>query len=168
MSPRKYLGPEMRGGLRNNKGAENVLQRAGLMQPGQYIVPSTQFPLDRFGNVPGSAMVRILSRVAAFAEMGSQANASPGTKGKLAKRRRAVASTGTDYFIAHDKRGGEPLGIWQLVGRGQVRPVLIFANKRPVYSVRFPMADIVAEFCRARFKDAMVQALLEQAKRGAP
>jgi hypothetical protein len=167
LSPRKYLGPEMRGGLRNNKGTERVLMNAGLMARAQQIVPSVKEPLDDFGNMPGSRFVTILSRLKAFDETGFLANASERTKKRLAKAKRAAATANkTDFFVGHSKRGGEPLGIWQLIGRGQVRPVLIFANRLPTYRPRFDLRKIVTDFASKHLKDEVVKALLEGIDKG--
>ena len=108
LSPRKYLKAEIEGGVRGDKRSERALKAAGLMQSGQQVVPGRGMELDRFGNVPGPTMVRILSRIAAFGQQGYSANASEKTKKKLARAKMAARRGGTDFFVAHAKRGGEP------------------------------------------------------------
>lgn len=150
LSARKFLGAQMRGGLRGNKRSENLLRNSGLARADQQWVPGSAMQLDAHGNVPGSRMAQILSRLSAFHEMGFSANVSERTKNRLMRKNMGVQKTRTEFFIAHD-RGGDPLGVWQLMGPGQVRPVLIFTNRRPSYRVRFPLRDMVKEFCSRRF-----------------
>lgn len=143
ISPRKYLGPEIQGGGRGPKRSERALQLKGMMRPDQSLMPAEKLPLDQFGNVSGPTMKRILSRLAALGEQGYSANVSKATKAKLRKAGLTVQKTGTDYFIAKDKGSGEPLGIWQLVQKGQVKPALIFTDRRPAYRTRFPFVATV-------------------------
>lgn len=162
LSPRKYLGPEIMGGPRRHKRSERALIMRGLMEPGQFLVPAQGLRLDAHGNIPGSLMVRILSRVGGMVEAGFTGNATAKTKERLTKRRLAVQQTGTDYFVAHG-RDGRPIGIWQLVSKGHVRPVLVFADRAPDYHARFHLQDLVEKIARERFAEEMRRALLENA-----
>lgn len=161
LSPRKYLGPEIIGGRRNLKRSERALQMRGLMEPGQYLVPAEGFPLDAHGNISGAAMTRILSRVRGLVEAGFAGNATAATKKRLRKKGLVTAKSGTDYFVARSRHDDRPFGIYQLVGPGHVRPVLIFANKAPDYRSRFKFTALVENIVRERFHDEMRRALLE-------
>jgi hypothetical protein len=163
--PSKYLAAEILGGARRDKRSERALKGAGIMQGGQSLVPGRGVPLDKYGNIPGALMVLILSRLGAFHEMGFNANASAATKRKLAKGLAAIHSSGTDFFVAHSKRGGEPLGIWRIVSSGKVQPFLLFANKRPEYAERFPFDAEVAHFAAVAWPREMRRALHEQIER---
>lgn len=165
ISPRKYLAAEIEGGGRGDKRSEKALKAAGLMQSGQQLVPGSGMDLDQFGNIKGATMVRILSRVAAFGQQGYAANASDKTKKRLAKAKMVAKRGGTDFFVAHSKRGGEPLGIYQLMGPGVVRPVLWFVNKRPSYQPRFPFERIAGDAARVRFPHEMMRAIQEEIAR---
>ena len=161
ISPRKYLRPEIEGGARNMKRSERVLIAAGDMLSNQSMVPSRQFPLDRYGNVPGPKMVQILSRVKAFGEVGYAANANKRTTKRLQKLGVTIhKKTGTDYFVARG-HSGQPLGIWQVTSPGQVRPVLIFTDKRPAYRARFPFVDLVMDVFNRYWSAEVVRALIE-------
>lgn len=161
ISPRKYLRPEIEGGARNVKRSERALIAAGDMLSDQSLVPSRQFPLDRFGNVPGPTMVKILSRIKAFGEVGYAANANKRTTKRLQKLGVTIhKQTGTDYFVAKG-HSGRPLGVWQVVSRGEVRPVLIFTDKQPTYRARFPFVDLVMDVFNRYWTVEVVRALTE-------
>jgi hypothetical protein len=168
LSPRKYLGPEITGGARNAKRSERAMMLKGMIGPDQRWVPSNQSntDLDVYGNISGSMMVQILSRISAFGEQGYKANASDATKRRLAKLKLAIKSTGTDYFIARNKGDDRALGIWTLQTpgskgvRGVVRPVLIFVNRQPTYRARFPFGELVEKSFGAHFMDELRAALI--------
>lgn len=161
LSPRKYLGPEIEGGPRGRKRSERALTSIGAMQAGQWLVPGSGMTLDKYGNVPGPAMVRILSKLSAFGEQGYRANVSEATRRRLARAKLAVKSTRTDVFVGHTKRGGEPLAIYQLVSPGHVRPILAFANKAPNYQSRFDFHGLVARSAAGHWPGLMAQAMRE-------
>ncbi len=171
-SPHKYLGPEIEGGDRHYKRAEKALIAKGIMRPGQWIMPAEGMPLDAYGNIPGPMMVQILSRLSAFGEMGYRANVSQRMlrklkKSKMASRRLANAKNGdrvyggTEYFVKRD-RGGQPWGIFKLISKGRVVPILYFANRNPVYPARFPFEQMVKKHADANFQKEMMRALMEE------
>lgn len=143
MSPRKYLGPEIAGGPRSRKRSERALTSRGLIDAGQFIVPGKAAPLDRHGNIPAGVMTQVLSKLKAFGEQGYRANISDARQRRLEKAKRAVRSTRTDIFVGHAKRGGEPIAVYQLAGRGHVRPLLGLVGKAPNYKVRFDFFGMV-------------------------
>lgn len=164
--PAKYLGPEILGGPRRDKSSERQLKGKGLMQMGQSVVPGSGAQLDKYGNIPGPQIVAILSRIGAMSEVGYSMNATDTMKRRLAKAHAAVRKSGTNFFVAHAKRGGEPLAVYQLVSRGVVKPILWFANKRPDYAERFPFQAEVAHYAGKVWVKEMARALLERIKRG--
>jgi hypothetical protein len=165
LSPRKYLGPEIDGGPRNVKRSERALINAGAMQMGQWLMPGSGMSLDKYGNVPAGGMVRILSKLSAFGEQGYRANVSEATRKRLERAKRAVASTRTDVFVGHTKGGGEPLAIYQLTSRGHVRPILVFANKAPMYRPRFDFHGMVNRSAAEHWPGFMAQAMRELIQR---
>jgi hypothetical protein len=105
----RYLQPMVKGGQRGPKSTEWQLQRAGLIRPGQYIVPTGVHPLpfNEYGNVPAAKYTQVLSRLRAFGEQGYSANRS-GSARSQARR------TGQDYFLGGP--GGLKPGIQARVG----------------------------------------------------
>ena len=100
-----------------------------------------------------------MSKLSAFGEQGYRANVSAATRKRLARQKLAVKATRTDVFIGHSKRGGEPLGVYQLVGRGKVVPVLAFVNRAPVYKPRFDFHGIVEKSVAAHWPGEMMKAM---------
>jgi len=138
-SPRKYLLAEELGGTRHNKGSENVLLRAGMLQFGQQTTPAG-------APISGPQMVLMLSRVKASGEQGFLSNATARTTKRL-RAKKAIASkkTGTDYFIARSKLTETGMGIFKLVSPGHVKAVLWFDTKRPRYEPRFHFSQVVMD-----------------------
>ncbi len=134
--PEKFLRAEIEGGARRDKRSERALVMRGIIAPDQQMVPGAGAPLDSYGNIQRGALTRILSRISAFGEQGYAANASAATRRRLKKAKLAVRSTGTDYFVKRD-HDGRAQGVFQLVGKGQIRPVLIFTDRRAHYRARF-------------------------------
>lgn len=148
----KYLRPLVRGGVRNQKASERVLQRAGFITQGEGWVPAAVRTNSR-GNVSGAMITRILSGVKAFGESGATQNIS------AASRRRGRRKGRSEYFVA---RGSDHLrrGVWERYGRGrrQVRPVLLFVDL-PSYRPQFPFYRLAERELRRRFARAWPQAL---------
>lgn len=165
----KYLGPEIFGGDRKLKRLELRLQRVGLMKAGQYAVPGKGAQLDAYGNVSRGQITKILSQLGAMLDATSNA-ISQRTLGRLEKRKLLVSrgfgekrrTVYSQYFVARSRKGGEPLGIYQVIGGGKVEPVLAFVAK-PTYKVRLPwdqVADkVVAQRFDLNFSKAMEDAL---------
>src|SRR5690606_12511273 len=64
------LRHHFRGLTRVQRRSERVLERAGIIGRDEGWVPAAGVRLNRYGNVPGAEMTRILSQVAAFSESG--------------------------------------------------------------------------------------------------
>lgn len=109
----RYLNPEVEGGARSMKSHEKKL--------GGFTSPSRFAKLDRFGNIPGSTYVRILSQLGLAGEQSA-------TKSKRSRRARS-----TEAFFRRDNvifsRKAE-----------DITPVLII-TRAPSYSERFPFYD---------------------------
>ena len=163
IAPASYLLHAAEGGVRPFKSSERALTLKGLMSASDQLVPGVGAKLDQFGSVSGSTMQSILSRIGALGEQGYTANATARTIKRLKKKGIAVTrKSGTDYFVAHSRRDGEPLGIYQLIGPGHVEPVLWFVNRRPQYRARFPFRDLVAEAAHEVLSAEFLKAVLFQ------
>lgn len=130
IAPAKYLTTQIEGGARGHKRFERALIARGLMPSSSYAVPGAMAPLDAYGNVPGSFIVRMLSDLQAFGEQGYRAN----RKGKRKGARR------TNYFFV--PRPGHTLkpGVWWHTP-AVIGPVFLFVS-RPAYRARFDFYGI--------------------------
>ena len=159
IAPAKYLQTQEKGGERRQKRAERVLSARGYLGSSQFMTPGPNAPLDSHGQVAGSAMQQILSRVKAFGEMGFTANATAGTTKRLKKQGVATHQrTGTNFFVAKSKSGGF-MGVFQLVSKGKIKPVFWFDRKPPTYTARFPFQAIVGKHVGATLMANLRKAL---------
>src|SRR5690606_25274024 len=105
--PVDVLGHHVFGGQRVAKRSEKQLQRAGLISANERVVPGDGMRLNRYGNVPPAEMVRILSAIRAFAEVGSAANITARSRARNPGRDQYFWSDGTHL----------PRGVYRRVGR---------------------------------------------------
>lgn len=154
-----FLAAEIEGGVRKHKRFEKALIAKGLMRSGQYAVPGKSAPLDAYGNVPGSFIVRMLSDLQAFGEQGYRAN-------RRGKRRGAKK---TNYFFVPPKGSSLKPGVYWHMPGGLVGVVFIFVS-RTAYAKRYDfygVADRAYQRVATRFlTDAITRRL--QASTGAP
>ncbi len=115
----RFLTAEIEGGARKPKRFELALQAKGLMPVGSYAVPGRQAPLDAYGNVPGSFIVRMLSDLQAFGEMGYRAN-------RRGERRGARK---TNYFFVPKKGSHLKPGVYWHMPGGLLGTVFVFVSK---------------------------------------
>lgn len=116
---RDILAPHISGGPRVTvKASERRLRRFGFMGADQYITPGPAAPLDRYGNISGPNMSKILSYIKSYQESGYT--------GK--KQARAARDY---YFVPR-------VGVFKRARgqKGQGQPVLFF-SRRPQYEQRF-------------------------------
>jgi hypothetical protein len=166
-SQEQVLRAEVYGGVRGLKGAERRLQSAGLMLPGQYMVPSKELLsqgnlVDAYGNVRGTFIRTLLSYLQAFTTAGFTANATQRTRDRIAARGRTSSGfatiNGVQYFVSKGRgeRNGKlqhlPAGIWAKRGtRGaRVYPVFLFVNT-PIYQVRLRFDEIARNVAERTF-----------------
>jgi hypothetical protein len=135
-APSKYLQPQVAGGPRGAKRFEKALRAIGVLGPSEFAVPAAGYPRDAYGNLPGSLLVRILSQLRAFTEVGHAANET-GTS-----RRRNRKRVQSRYFVpsstGRQERGiGRlPRGVYERTGN-RIRAVLIFVEGAPHYRKRY-------------------------------
>jgi len=141
----RWLIAQIEGGPRNLKGFEKLMQRAGVMPNGWFAIPTKNAPLDRYGNVPGSVINRILAQVQASRDILTRE--TPRSRAKNV--RRAIRKREGRYFVAQP---GNPRtkhlkpGIWERVSFGfgdSIRPVFLFSSTAPTYTKRLPFEQIV-------------------------
>lgn len=136
-APNKYLMPQVYGGPRYSKRSENALKAMGLMNPTDYMIPSEAIR-DGHGNIRKGLMTKILSDLRAFNMSGADMNRN--------------ASKAAKYFVVKDQRGKLKPGVYEKMSKGKIRRVLIFINKVPQYTVKFPIYDIAHKHIRANFE----------------
>jgi hypothetical protein len=123
-----YLEALLTGGRRKLKGSEQRFL-------GRPIVPGPDVRLDRYGNVPGPTLIRILK----------------------AAQAKAVMPDGRFVFVTD-------AGVFARKARSrQVQTLLLFADSQPVYRKEIDLEKIVGKVVRrhaqAEFNKALTQAL---------
>jgi hypothetical protein len=137
----KYLRPIVYSGARPQKRYEVKLSADGALPVGMKSMPGRGAPMDAYGNIRGSEVAAIIAQLG-VSNGGDGPQRKRGyisdKKFKSLQKRGLVLSKGTgaqrtvvrsQYFVAHSKKTGDPLGVWKLVSRGHVEPVLIFARQ---------------------------------------
>lgn len=113
----RYLNPEVEGGQRSMKSTERKL--------GSFTVPSRNAKLDRFGNLPGSTYLRILSQLGLAGEQSATAS-----------RRSKRGRSGEAFFrrdnIIYSRKAED------------ITPILILTAS-PDYSKRLPFYETAQE-----------------------
>jgi len=166
----QYLLPQIYGLQRGYKRFERLLHSRGILPTGRYVVPGQYAELDKYGNIKGSLITKILT--ALQAQTDQYQNESSRSFGRKAKKNPRYG--GYTVFRPGNGRTGKPRGVYQ-VSRfafgDSLRPVLVFARKRPSYRVRLPFIDIVTRNLPVRFErefgPALAQALETAGKKSA-
>lgn len=123
----RFLGPQVFGGVRRQKGLEKALQATGLMAAGYVAVPAEGAQLDGNGNVKRSQIVQILSQLKVQQRAGYESRRS-----NSGASRRAVSRQGVTYFALPAATRGLKPGIYlkRKFGHGSaIRPVFIFTSQ---------------------------------------
>lgn len=134
--PTKILRAEVEGGARRPKAFELALRAAGVMRPDEYAIPAIGMQRDAYGNLPGSLIVRILSQLRAFGEVGYLANRTAKSAARHGRR-------GTPrYFVPSGGRADRgisrlPRGIYERLSKRRIRAVMIFVSAAPRYGKRY-------------------------------
>jgi hypothetical protein len=96
----EYMVAQVEGGKRAMKRSEQIL--------GHYFVPGVGAQIDQYGNMKGSQITQIISRLKQFQEVGWVMNQNKRTAGRRAQQ-------GNDYFMLTKPTNGLPAGIFQRV-----------------------------------------------------
>jgi len=143
----KYLFAEVHGGGRSEKGFEKLLQNRGLLPAGWYAIPGKNVPVDAYGNISRSLILKILSQVGAMRDPGQ--NEKVATKRKRNKKQRLGR-----FFAVAPRQGRMTPGIYERVtfaSGSAIRPVLIFTPRRPMYRQRYRFYELGQELARRIF-----------------
>lgn len=139
-----YLQPQIEGGTRQAKRVEVLLRGAGLLPAGWFAVPAREAPLDSYGNVPKSFMVRMLSDLRAMSD--DKANRKPGRRsGRRAVNAFFAVKPGGPKQTRHLKPGI----YWRLPGKMLVC-VFVFVNA-VTYRKRFDFYGLSERFAVEAF-----------------
>jgi hypothetical protein len=158
VAPARYLRPQVFGGVRARKASERAM-RSRLTFP-SFWVPGKEAPLDKYGNVPGSLVGKILSQLQASRVKDQRETALK--RGRRLKRERSKGSQG-NYFVLQRRRGKlfpgvvyeriSVLGAGENGGRAsEVRAVLFGVPRPPRYTVRFDVFELAQRLYRARVR----------------
>lgn len=143
-----FLAAEIMGGPRRHKRFERALIAKGLMPSNSFAVPGRQAPLDAYGNVPGSFIVRLLSDLQAFGEQGYRAN----RRGKRTGRRK------TNYFFVPPKGSHLRPGVYWHMPGGLLGVVFVFVSAAS-YRKRFDFYGVAQRAYERRAARFMTEAL---------
>jgi len=169
----QVLNAEIFGGTRRLKRYEVALNRIGVLPDGMATVPGQRVKLDRYGNVPASLIVQVLSYFQAFGEQGYKANSTFATRSKRWKGTKKT--TGSEFFVT-GKQGKLLPGIYMRknyaagasVGhlqRGGAFPIFIFV-KVPGYRRRLDFYGLAEKVAIKEF-DSVFPGFLADALRTA-
>jgi len=126
--PAKYLEAQVLGGMRRAKPYELLLRRVGILGPDEFTIPAIGFRRDRYGNLPGSVISKILSQLKARRD--NLQNTTTRSRQRTRKR------GGAEYFVPNGRSGLLP-GIYERLAGRKVRAVLIFVRAVPSYRKRY-------------------------------
>lgn len=149
----KFLAAQIEGGKRRRKRFEVALIQSGLMPPTAYAVPGPWAPLDSYGNVPGSFIVKMLSDLKAFGEQGYRAN----RRG----RRRGYART--NYFFVPRRDSKIHPGVYRHMPSGIIGAVFLFVEKA-TYKKRYDFYGVASRAYDRKSLVFLAEAIQRQAK----
>jgi hypothetical protein len=158
----KVLSAEVTGGERKLKRFEIALRRKGALPNDMFAVPGEAAKdlgmIDAYGNMKGSAIVQILSKLEAFQEIGFTANVTN-------KKRKRAPGRDRYYWVGKPGRN-TPLGVWLIdekhSRRGRLRPVLVFvksANYEKRYDFDYAASKALLKHFDNEFPKALSRAL---------
>jgi hypothetical protein len=165
VAPIRFLQAQIYGGTRSLKSFEKRLIAEGKMPPGHYAVPAAAATLDRYGNIPGGQITRMLSDVRAHFDASQNI-----TAGSRQRRMRSRTRPPQFYFSTWPplpRTAHLPPGIYlrtefRGLGGSAIKPALLFV-KRVGYRRRLRFFEIADQTARMRFPiefgRAMTQAI---------
>ena len=146
-----HLEPHVPGfpSTRKPKGAEEWLRAGGFMEGNQWLMPARNYPFNRYGNVRGPTMQKMLADMNAY----SRALYNPPitqTRLRGNRRRRGNPVAGRVYMwgTMTSRRGRLFSGIFSIQGgagnweRGKWKLRMIAVDKAPTYEKRFNFIGI--------------------------
>lgn len=160
----QVLRAEIYGGARRLKRHEIALQRAGILGPGQAIVPGPAAKRDQYGNMSAGQIVQIMAWFKSFGEVGYKSNMTDKTRKRLGKDKRS-GQRGFQYFALYKKHGKLIPGIYQRFDFGgmgsAVKPVMYFVPI-PKYRRLLDFYGIAEKAARSEFAQAFQREMAAQ------
>ncbi|MDE8344645.1 MAG: hypothetical protein POH28_00515 [Acidocella sp.] len=157
-----FLGPEIDGTDRRTKRFEKELRTHGILPPGMFAVPGKAAQKDAYGNQSPQQIVQVLSALRSFSETGFLANRSAKADAKWLRQKHPKRRP--KFFVAKSNLTGKPLGIYEVVSRGKVAPVMVF-TRPPHYSKRFDFNALALGHAESVFPAQLDAALTEFVKK---
>jgi hypothetical protein len=151
----RFFFPEVYGGPRSEKRFERTLRYSGVLGSGYFAMPGQAAPLDAYGNLKASELQRIFTAIRSSFDKYQNKTSSRRSKKNAKKAPYFVVGTGTSTFVGGEhvfKKSRIQPGIYRRQGR-DVKPVLIFTNKAPVYRKRLDFEGIVKRAAEEQFAD---------------
>jgi hypothetical protein len=141
----RTLIPQIDGTQRVAKPSERQLRAKGLLGASEFLVPSRTAPLDRYGNIPGSTMSKIIADLQAYTYSGSSRNTKDPNKmkyiwGKVGNARGIFQVQGGVGRLL----GGNTRGNWSLI--------FLVVNRAPNYRQRFKFYETATDSFKAIWK----------------
>jgi hypothetical protein len=154
--PARYLRPQVEGGKRDIKQFEFRMMaghggHGRTLFPGHgFLVPTRTTPLDKYGNVSGPTIIRMLSDLKAFNTSGFNANVTKRSKIKRGYGRRKA--TAKYEFVFGQLKNKPGLGIWRRDNATQeITPYFRWKPEQKGYKKRFKIHDIAQEVATEQF-----------------
>lgn len=149
---RNILNPQLAGVPRHGKSFEGALLAKGLMDPGEFLVPTRNVGRDANGNIPVKVVNLIMAQLNLFPDggRGIRSNATPEARQQFREDVRG------DYFIppksGTNARSRLPRGIYFRDDRNRRLVMLFkFMRHRPSYTRAINMPAIVMGTVRREF-----------------
>jgi hypothetical protein len=150
IGPVKWLLPEIQGGSRSLKGFERLLERAGILPSGWWVIPAQGANLDAYGNVSGGTITKILAQLQALRdELDNE-------KRDVRAKRDRTRKQGRYFAVIPDRPPSNHLkpGIYERMGTtkaARLLPIFTFTSKAPRYGRRYDFYAVGERASRERF-----------------
>lgn len=163
----QVLKAEIYGGARRQKRHEVAMQRAGILGPGQALVPSRWADLDPYGNWSAGQITQIMSWFQAFGEQGYRSNMRDGGK-RLGRDNKKTGARGFAYFALFRRHGKLIPSIYKRVefGFGSAVVPIAYIVPLPKYKRLLDFYGVAERSARREF-DRQFPVMLDEAIRTA-
>lgn len=144
----RFLGPQIFGGSRGQKGMERMLQANGMMPQGWFAVPGAGAELDANGNVRRGQIRQVLSQLKVQHGAGYESRASGSQRSN-----RTIARQGVTYFVLPNGNKGLLPGVYmkrKFAHGTAIKPVFIFVQQTQ-YQKRLRFHEVGQATIDARF-----------------
>lgn len=150
----QYLKAQAKGGTRADKRSEKALRAKGILPPGYQTLVMPKYQ-NRYGNISGPLMVKILSYLRVFGEQGynMNRNLSAAQRKTALKNMKRMHDNPDKYFVLYSKKQKRNIGIFERkAGRNanglpNAEPILMFI-RTPRYVKRYDLPSYVEKTVR--------------------